>query len=193
MPVDLLFVLLSPSPAVSVSSSLALFRGREEVLLTAITQLHTTVSLSHSLSSPFPSPVSSTPFPLVCTSTPFLILLLSSLSLSLFSCYVSFFPTGGPPPEKRISLSSIQAPRIAMKSPNQEVQDEPYGWTAREFMRNRLIGQQVEFKVDYSINNREYGTVRYNGENVAVPLLKQGLAKLRPSRNPPCAPDYEGR
>ncbi|PFH32935.1 nuclease and tudor domain-containing protein [Besnoitia besnoiti] len=100
-------------------------------------------------------------------------------------------PRGGPPPEKRLSLSSVQAPRVAMKSLSHEVQDEPYGWTAREFMRNRLVGQQVEFKVDYGMNNREYGTIVFNGENVSHSLLRQGFAKLKPNRNPPCAPDIE--
>nr|CEL65707.1 TPA: Staphylococcal nuclease domain-containing protein 1 [Neospora caninum Liverpool] len=100
-------------------------------------------------------------------------------------------PKGGPPPEKRLSLASVQAPRVAMKSLSHELQDEPYGWAARECMRNRLIGQQVEFKVDYVLSNKEYGTIKFNGENIACSLLKQGLAKLKPNRNPPCAPDIE--
>lgn len=100
-------------------------------------------------------------------------------------------PKGGPPPEKRVSLSSVTAPRVALKSLTHESPDEPYGWPAREFMRNRLIGQQVHFKVEYTFNGKEYACVTLKGENVACELLKRGLAKLRDNKNPPNAHDLE--
>ncbi|CDI79420.1 tudor / staphylococcal nuclease domain-containing protein, putative, partial [Eimeria acervulina] len=70
-------------------------------------------------------------------------------------------PKGGPPPEKRVGLSCVVAPRVALKSLTHESPDEPYGWPARELMRHRLIGQQVEFKVEYSIGEKEYACVRF--------------------------------
>ncbi|KAL8273573.1 hypothetical protein Esti_002500 [Eimeria stiedai] len=100
-------------------------------------------------------------------------------------------PKGGPPPEKRVSLSSVVAPRVAMKSMTHETQDEPYGWPAREFMRNYLIGQQVSFKVEFAMNGKEYACVTFKGENVACELLRRGLAKLRENKNPPQAHDFE--
>ncbi|KAL8433098.1 hypothetical protein ACSSS7_004121 [Eimeria intestinalis] len=100
-------------------------------------------------------------------------------------------PKGGPPPEKRVSLSSVVAPRVAMKSLTHETQDDPYGWPAREFMRNYLIGQQVNFKVEFAMNGKEYACVTFKGENVACELLRRGLAKLRDNKNPPQAHDLE--
>lgn len=41
-----------------------------------------------------------------------------------------------------------------------ESKDEPYAWEAREFLRKKLIGQDVSFVTEKSINtNRTYGTV----------------------------------
>ena len=100
---------------------------------------------------------------------------------------------GGPPPEKRVGLSSVTAPRVALKSLTHESPDEPYGWPAREFMRDRLIGQQVHFKVEYTFNGKEYACVTFKGENVACELLRRGLAKLRDNKNPPNAHDLEGK
>ncbi|KAL8444716.1 hypothetical protein Emag_005345 [Eimeria magna] len=100
-------------------------------------------------------------------------------------------PKGGPPPEKRVSLSSVVAPRVAMKSLTHETHDEPYGWPAREFMRKYLIGQQVNFKVEFAMNGKEYACVTFKGENVACELLRRGLAKLRENKNPPQAHDLE--
>lgn len=100
-------------------------------------------------------------------------------------------PKDGPPPEKRVSLSSVTAPRVALKTLTHESPDEPYGWPAREFMRTRLIGQQVQFKVEYQFNGREYACVMFKGENVACELLRKGLAKLRDNKNPPNAHDLE--
>ncbi|CEM37772.1 unnamed protein product [Vitrella brassicaformis CCMP3155] len=99
-------------------------------------------------------------------------------------------PRGGPPPEKQLSLASIIAPRIAMKSLTKETQDEPFGWNAREFIRKKIIGKQVEFKVEYSQNDREYGWIKFEGNSISIDLLKQGLVKLKPNRSPG-AHDYD--
>lgn len=43
---------------------------------------------------------------------------------------------------------------------NDESKDESYAWEAREFLRKKLIGQDVAFVTEKSINtNRTYGTV----------------------------------
>ncbi|XP_058515623.1 LOW QUALITY PROTEIN: staphylococcal nuclease domain-containing protein 1-like [Ochotona princeps] len=109
-------------------------------------------------------------------------------------------PRGGPPPEKRLSLAYVRAPRVAMKSLSYEQRDEPYGFIAREFMRRKLIGQTVEFSVDPvataaatrslgagsssadggsgSSSTRAIGTIKFNGEDVRFGLVRNGLAKL---------------
>lgn len=41
-----------------------------------------------------------------------------------------------------------------------ETKDEPYAWEAREFLRRKLIGQDVTFAIEKSVNTaRTYGTV----------------------------------
>uniref|UniRef100_A0A0G4GWZ7 Uncharacterized protein n=1 Tax=Chromera velia CCMP2878 TaxID=1169474 RepID=A0A0G4GWZ7_9ALVE len=100
-------------------------------------------------------------------------------------------PKGGPPPEKEIRLSSLIAPRIAMKSLTKEVADEPYGYEAREFLRKKLVGKPVEFKVDYQFQGKDYATVSFEGNSISYELLKAGFAKVKSNPNPPNAPDYE--
>eukprot|EP00922_Rhytidocystis_sp_ex-Travisia-forbesii_P010570 GHVS01015479.1.p1 GENE.GHVS01015479.1~~GHVS01015479.1.p1 ORF type:complete len:881 (+),score=163.91 GHVS01015479.1:174-2816(+) len=80
-----------------------------------------------------------------------------------------------------------------MKSLTKQIEDEPYGWPSREFMRERLIGKTVEFKVEFSQSEREYGCVKIKGqtENVAKELIKKGLARVKSNRNPPCAHDID--
>jgi staphylococcal nuclease domain-containing protein 1 len=82
------------------------------------------------------------------------------------------------PPELKISLSSTQAPKIAMKSAVQTVDDEPFGWECREALREFVIGKAVDFKVDYAINDRQMGTLKLQGKNVAEYLIERGLAKV---------------
>ncbi|XP_014664690.1 PREDICTED: LOW QUALITY PROTEIN: staphylococcal nuclease domain-containing protein 1-like [Priapulus caudatus] len=99
-------------------------------------------------------------------------------------------PKGGPPPERTVCLSNIVAPKLARRSnpnaPNSvETKDEPYAWEAREFLRNKLVGKEVCFIVEYKAPgaDREYGIV-YIGkdttaENVTESLVKEGLVEVR--------------
>ena len=52
---------------------------------------------------------------------------------------------GGPPPEKNIKISNINAPQLGWKNRP----DQPFAWAAREALRSRLIGQ-VGWLVDWS-------------------------------------------
>eukprot|EP00920_Eleutheroschizon_duboscqi_P003401 GHVT01007923.1.p1 GENE.GHVT01007923.1~~GHVT01007923.1.p1 ORF type:complete len:939 (-),score=274.40 GHVT01007923.1:393-3209(-) len=110
-------------------------------------------------------------------------------------------PKGGPPPEKRLCLSSIQAPKVAMKSQAHETRDEPFGWPSREFARVRLIGRAVSFGVEYELTGRQFGWLKVQegeellpeerGVSFSLLLLREGLAKLKTNRNPPAAADYD--
>ncbi|DBA04877.1 TPA: hypothetical protein N0F65_006879 [Lagenidium giganteum] len=103
----------------------------------------------------------------------------------------------GPPPELMLTLSSLNAPRLA-RSP--EASNEPYAWVSREFLRKRVIGKQVRFKVEYRVAaiNRDFGSVwitKDNGkeENLCVVMARAGLAKVKPldqSRDGVCC-DHE--
>ncbi|CAG8450919.1 5228_t:CDS:10 [Acaulospora colombiana] len=82
-----------------------------------------------------------------------------------------------PPPERQLNLAYIQAPRIG----NQKKDDEPFAFESREFIRSRIVGKEVSFRVDYTIPNsgREYGTVYLGSENLAHLVVKEGWAKVR--------------
>ncbi|XP_076287383.1 staphylococcal nuclease domain-containing protein 1 [Lasioglossum baleicum] len=102
-------------------------------------------------------------------------------------------PMGGPPPEITIILCNITAPKLERWKGNDstdESRDEPYAWEAREFLRKKLIGEDVFFVTEKSINaNRNYGTVWLgkdrNGENVIETLVSEGLVTVKKdTRNP---------
>lgn len=95
-------------------------------------------------------------------------------------------PKGGPPPERTLSFSLVTAPKLAKRVPNQnnDSQDEPYAWEAREFLRKKLIGQVVQFVVDKPpTSTREYATVYLgnepNRENIVELMVKEGLVHVR--------------
>ena len=86
----------------------------------------------------------------------------------------------GPAPEKRITLSSMVAPRLGRRDGSSA--DEPFAWASREALRKLVIGQTVVFKVDYVVDSisREFGTVFIDGgakENVALVMAAQGWCK----------------
>mmetsp|Transcript_6774 Transcript_6774/g.14968 ORF Transcript_6774/g.14968 Transcript_6774/m.14968 type:complete len:971 (+) Transcript_6774:79-2991(+) len=87
----------------------------------------------------------------------------------------------GPPPEKRITLSSLVAPKLGKRDGSSK--DEPFAWASREFLRQKCIGQSVVFKVDYvveQIGNREFGSVFIGQQdNVALAVVSNGWAKVR--------------
>jgi len=73
-----------------------------------------------------------------------------------------------------IFLGSVSAPKIG--SSNRV--EEPFGFEAREFLRERIIGKKCDFHPDYNYGGRDYGTLLVNGENVGLLIVKAGLAKV---------------
>ena len=67
-------------------------------------------------------------------------------------------PTG-PPPELQVTLSSLEAPRLARSA---ERPDEAFAWDSREFLRTLCIGKAVQFKIEYKV-----GVVRSTGHRSA--------------------------
>jgi len=95
----------------------------------------------------------------------------------------------GPPPEIKLTLSSIKAP--ALKPPSMAEGDESYAWPAREFLRKKLIGKNVVFVVEYTVAQlgRSMGTIFCQNdsgemESVSKMLLREGLARVRRPNNP---------
>lgn len=88
--------------------------------------------------------------------------------------------TTGIAPEKRVTLSSLTAPRLGRRDGS--TTDEPFAWQSREFLRRKAIGQPVVFRVDYTLETgREFGSVYLdtNKENLAFSVVAAGWAKVR--------------
>ncbi|GBG26689.1 Staphylococcal nuclease domain-containing protein 1 [Hondaea fermentalgiana] len=90
-------------------------------------------------------------------------------------------PKNGPPPELRLTLSSLQAPRLAQKDKGE---DEPFAWQAREFLRRACVGKLVTFQVEYSVAsiNRQFGAVRLQNDtkdNLCVVVARAGWARVK--------------
>jgi len=94
-------------------------------------------------------------------------------------------PRNGPPPERILALTNIDAPRLGRR-PNATgvaTEDEPFAWEAREHVRKLTVGKQVLGHVVHKAN-REYGTLVVGdnpetGVDVTLSLVEAGLAKCR--------------
>lgn len=96
----------------------------------------------------------------------------------------------GKPSTKEISLAAVQAPRLGVKSPSHTTPDEPFAWESREYLRKLLLNKQVQFKVYYERNNRQYAEVRLDGKNIALGILEGGYAKLLETQETKKVPSF---
>nr|SZF06522.1 staphylococcal nuclease domain-containing protein 1-like [Psoroptes ovis] len=92
-------------------------------------------------------------------------------------------PKGGPPPEKQINLAYLMAPKISRKLPDGTyTADEPFAWESREFLRKKLVGKVIQFRIEYKVpfggNQRECATVFLAGENINETLVNEGLVDV---------------
>lgn len=71
-------------------------------------------------------------------------------------------------------FASVQAPKMGSSNRN----EEPFAFTAREFLRERIIGKKCEFHKEYEYGGRDYGTLIVNGENMNMAIVKEGLARV---------------
>nr|CCA19388.1 nuclease putative [Albugo laibachii Nc14] len=92
----------------------------------------------------------------------------------------------GPPPELTLTLSSLQAPKLARGS---DQTNEPYAYSSREFLRKLCIGKTVRFKVEYRVNviNRDFGSIWLQNaegeEHVNTLVAQEGYAKVKQEGN----------
>uniref|UniRef100_A0A915AJY5 Staphylococcal nuclease domain-containing protein 1 n=1 Tax=Parascaris univalens TaxID=6257 RepID=A0A915AJY5_PARUN len=100
-------------------------------------------------------------------------------------------PIKGPPKEMTVYLSNVVAPRLAKRPTDTEPgrDDEPFAWGSREFLRQKLVGQNVIFRCDYTAaSGREHGRIYLGGtspenaENVTESCVSEGWVEVRPSR-----------
>lgn len=71
-------------------------------------------------------------------------------------------------------LSSISAPKIG--GPNRT--EDPFGFDAREFLREKIIGKKCEFTIEYTYSARDYGILIVEEEVMNIGIVKAGLAKV---------------
>jgi staphylococcal nuclease domain-containing protein 1 len=97
----------------------------------------------------------------------------------------------GLPQEITVYLANISAPRLGKRptdnSPGSP--DEPFAWEAREFLRKKVIGQQINFVRDFiATSGREHGRIYIGGtsmetaENVAETGVAEGWLEVRPGK-----------
>ena len=84
----------------------------------------------------------------------------------------------GLPVQKVLHLASILTPKVDLA----EGADEPFGYASREYLRTRLIGKQIQFSIEAKVNEIEIGHIMYEGNDISVGLLREGLAKIRGDR-----------
>lgn len=105
-------------------------------------------------------------------------------------------PIDKSPNEITIRLSRVKAPKLGRKGKDRETKDEPYAWEAREFLRKKLIGQEVKFipipKANEDIKH-EIGKVYFpkddENNDIARELVANGLARVDSKSNNPKTPE----
>ena len=73
-----------------------------------------------------------------------------------------------------IFLASVSAPKMGSSSRV----EEPFGFEAREFLREKIIGRKCDFYPEYNFGGRDYGSLILDGENMGISIVKAGLAKV---------------
>jgi len=65
----------------------------------------------------------------------------------------------GPPEEKEITISNINAPRLGRRKTQKKAGsvDENFAWASRAFLRNKVIGKPVSYVIEYKTESKNYG------------------------------------
>ena len=85
-------------------------------------------------------------------------------------------PKGGALPEElSLTLTGVFAPKIGNSS---KLEEEPFSFESREFLRKLVIGKVVQYKIDYTHNDRKFGHIVYEKKNINAEILRNGYAKI---------------
>lgn len=79
------------------------------------------------------------------------------------------------PEEKTLYLSLLQAPKVATSNNHEE---DAYGWEARDYLRNQILGKVVKYTIDYKHNDKLFGQIFLEGKNINIDIIKNGYAKI---------------
>ena len=82
---------------------------------------------------------------------------------------------GGLPEEFQMTLTGVLAPKIGNST---KLNDEPFSYESREFLRKKVIGKVVLYKVDYTHNERKFGHIKLDNKIINTEILKNGFAKI---------------
>ena len=83
--------------------------------------------------------------------------------------------SGGLPEEILLTLTGVTSPRIGNSN---KLNDEPFSFESREFLRKLVIGKVVLYKIDYTHNDRKFGHIKLDNKIIKAELLKNGFGKL---------------
>ncbi len=56
--------------------------------------------------------------------------------------------------------------------------EEPFAYTAREFLRNKIVGKKCVFTVEYTFQNKEFGVLIIDGDNMNLAIVGAGLGQV---------------
>ena len=79
------------------------------------------------------------------------------------------------PEEINLTLTGVFAPKIGNAS---KLEEEPYSFESREFLRKLIIGKVVHYKIDYSHNDRKFGHIKFENKLINAEILKSGYARI---------------
>ncbi|KAF0975316.1 hypothetical protein FDP41_005647 [Naegleria fowleri] len=84
--------------------------------------------------------------------------------------------------EKVLVLADVKTPRIGSKND----EDEPFAFEAREFLRKKLVGKPIKFRVDYTVKETglNYATIFLGDENINEAVVEAGFGEVKEVKNP---------
>ena len=77
-----------------------------------------------------------------------------------------------------VHLAYISTPRLA--NPNRT--EEPFAFEARELLREKLIARKCDYTIEYIANGKRFVSIRLEGQDQAMLLVEQSLAKANEKR-----------
>jgi staphylococcal nuclease domain-containing protein 1 len=88
-----------------------------------------------------------------------------------------------------VFLASVSAPKMGSATRA----EEPFGFEARELLRERLVGRKCDFTPDYNHGGRDYGTLLVGGtDDAGLIVVGAGLAKVLEKKGSlPASSKYE--
>lgn len=99
--------------------------------------------------------------------------------------------------EFQFSLMGLKAPQLGRRGnnqnqnqnqpqkPDEDIKDEAWAWQSREFLREKLIGKAIVFRVEYTTENgRRFGEAWLGEEDLRTSVVKNGWANIPPRKDP---------